>query len=1045
MELRREPDSYTILHWHHGDDAIHRFRFAERSASTKPLLSLENLAGHRVVVEYHDNGAPARIRQELEQRTVVLAYNDRDLIEELRVVTRDGEGRTLVRYRYDARDRLVVAESPGGATVHYAYDSQDRLVAETNPLGSTFRFRYDERGRCVWASSEDRFLERRLQYHDQQRMTRVVDSLGHETTYWLNALGQVVQERTAQGSVTTNEYDAWGRLLQVTHPDGSQAAYAYDEQGNRTTIVDPCGGTVRIRYNELHLPTETVDARGAKWMFSYDRNGNLHSMTNPLGHRWLYERDGRGLVVAVSTPGGRIIRHAYGEAVQWQEAWDEIALIERLECDGFGNPTAIYDSRGLVQRARYGEQNLPLEVAAEDGRTVQFRWNALGELLEMTRAGTAVESCVYDHFGRLVAHRAGGAAPMLLEYDTEDRLTAVTNRVGERMTWCYDSDGRVVEESHFDGRRERWEYNARGFCTRRIRPDGRAITFTYNACGDLLSRTASEGWREEFAYDENGTLVRATGAAGTLQLAVDSLGRIEAETLDGRRVAFEYDAENNPVVRRVYGPAAHELHMAYDSRRRLIRFRDASGMEQELQWDNANQLTGRTVSHGLQEAWTYDLAGRVCKQVVTTRTAAIAVSREYAYDGDDRVTETRDARWGVAQYGYDRLGRLASVRRDRGPAEDYRYDDNGSITDAHDGIRELAPGGRIIAEGRRRYQYDPNGNVAVIDEDGARTELSYDVDGRLTQVVLPGGAVVAYAYDPLGRRIRKDAGGTRTDFLWAGSQPVAEFAGDQPTRVFFALDREPLAGWDGPQCHIPIVDRTGAVREVLAPDGTRRWECLLGAFGRVVAESGDRPSPFRFRGQYHDRDTGLYYNFARYYSPNLCGYVTPDPIGVVGGANAYLYPRNPLSWDDPLGLRCSAHKGRRGETKMDRYYRRQGYRKIDSRGKAQGIDGVYEAMDPNQRPRYIIGEAKAGPHADLGRTSDGARQMSDAWIDARINGRGEDRLTEAVGHHTANEIRTAALADPANVDKQVFRAPDGSPGSASSVGSYDPFSGRTDL
>nr|WP_245686223.1 RHS repeat-associated core domain-containing protein [Terasakiispira papahanaumokuakeensis] len=61
-------------------------------------------------------------------------------------------------------------------------------------------------------------------------------------------------------------------------------------------------------------------------------------------------------------------------------------------------------------------------------------------------------------------------------------------------------------------------------------------------------------------------------------------------------------------------------------------------------------------------------------------------------------------------------------------------------------------------------------------------------------------------------------------------------------------------------------------------------------------------NPFRFQGQYHDRETGLHYNRFRYYDPRIGRFTTQDPIGLMGGDNLYQYAPNPTGWIDPLGL-----------------------------------------------------------------------------------------------------------------------------------------------
>ena len=73
----------------------------------------------------------------------------------------------------------------------------------------------------------------------------------------------------------------------------------------------------------------------------------------------------------------------------------------------------------------------------------------------------------------------------------------------------------------------------------------------------------------------------------------------------------------------------------------------------------------------------------------------------------------------------------------------------------------------------------------------------------------------------------------------------------------------------------------------------------------------------RLPGQYHDTETGLYYNRHRYYDPALGSYINQDPIGLNSGEpNFYAYPKNPLQGVDPLGLVYGLGNGPYGQSNM---------------------------------------------------------------------------------------------------------------------------------
>ena len=151
----------------------------------------------------------------------------------------------------------------------------------------------------------------------------------------------------------------------------------------------------------------------------------------------------------------------------------------------------------------------------------------------------------------------------------------------------------------------------------------------------------------------------------------------------------------------------------------------------------------------------------------------------------------------------------------------------------------------------------------------------------------------SYTYDALGRRIGKgrlkneevsetsfphDLSGNdlenQTRFVWDGSHLLQEIHSDgRYTYIYTDQDSyEPLA----------------QVRDWTTADGENR-----------LTDSAYQP--FRLQNQYADRETGLHYNFFRYYEPDAGRFVNQDPIRLMGGDNFYHFAPNILKWIDILG------------------------------------------------------------------------------------------------------------------------------------------------
>ena len=184
----------------------------------------------------------------------------------------------------------------------------------------------------------------------------------------------------------------------------------------------------------------------------------------------------------------------------------------------------------------------------------------------------------------------------------------------------------------------------------------------------------------------------------------------------------------------------------------------------------------------------------------------------------------------------------------------------------------------------------------------------------------------SYTYDALGRRIGKgrlknsqevsDDLSNQTRFVWEGSHLLQEIHPDgRYTYIYTDPDSyEPLAqirDWttkDGKkrqQTHYFHCDQIGIPREMTDKDGNLLWFGNYTGWGRLKEETKVTDSayqPFRLQNQYADRETGLHYNFFRYYDPDAGRFVNQDPIGLWGGENFYQFAENVTGWIDPYGL-----------------------------------------------------------------------------------------------------------------------------------------------
>ena len=300
-----------------------------------------------------------------------------------------------------------------------------------------------------------------------------------------------------------------------------------------------------------------------------------------------------------------------------------------------------------------------------------------------------------------------------------------------------------------------------------------------------------------------------------------------------------------------------------------------------------------------------------------------AVKRSYSYDRTGNLTHSTDQRTGTTQFEYDKLGRITKAGSELfafDPAHNILSDDLNAI-----------PDNRLKTYNGTTYYYDELGNLIHRElADGEVQNYFYDLHDQLVkaEIFKKDGTkeTWAYSYDALGRRIGKGrlktsqevSGGleNQISFVWDGSHLLQEVHPDgKYTYIYTDPDSyEPLAqvrdwttedGESRQQIHYFHCDQIGIPREMTDKDGNLLWFGNYTGWGRLKEETRVTDTayqPFRLQNQYADRETGLHYNFFRYYEPECGRFINQDPIGLEGGDNLYWFAPNAKKWVDPLGL-----------------------------------------------------------------------------------------------------------------------------------------------
>ena len=861
-----------------------------------------------------------------------------DALKRLTRTTRDLNGSdpatadAFTQYGYDTSDRLTSVTDPNGNVTSYIYDDLGNLLSQTSPDTGTTTYSYDAAGNLK---------------------TRQ-DANGNTFTYTYDALNRLIfLDAPGTADDVSYNYDACtngiGRLCSITRGT-STVDYSYDAFGNITAHQ----GIAYTYDNAQRMKTITYPS-GAVVTYTYDASGRISQAD--------LTRDGQTTTLAGNityAPFGPATSLNYGNGLSMNTPLDttyrtqSIDMGAALSLEGYQ-----YDGNGnIIQRSRdtqpesYGYDALNrLDIATGGFGSRDYDYDKNGNRTQLI-ADAAIMGYGYEP----ASNRLNLFGTLSVQLDANGNTLAQGSR-----SFTYDAHNRLKTASDNGATSGSYAYNGLGQRSSKT-VNGTLTQYRYGLDGTLLAETDDQGQVLKEYFTLNGqplAVLAATAASPTTGIQLD--GQLNDWTSADQLDAPPWYAPTQGVT--LYSRIENgTVYIALQSDSQAIAPSTTFWLDTDLNPQTGHPVWGFAVGAEYNiniytdgtphlytgadgQNWQSGPLNHAYNATNTVLEVAIPQSALGQSSAFDLYMDLNNSIFWPADYTTP--GYRVPPRPDNGnPQLDGQASDwsDADLLGTHpDGYKLY---GRYLnglvflaLESTQGQAIGPSTTLWLnTDQDtttgyqvwgfatGAEYNINVYTDGTPHLYTGADGqnwqsGPLVHAYNAtntfLELAVPKNAlGGLNQALDLMADINNTSFMPTDYTMPGYTLNAsQPPPAGTPPSVTSTLAlyyihnDHLGTPQVLTDENGQVVWRAVYNPFGSATVNEdvdgdGNRVTfNKRFPGQYYDQETGLHYNYFRYYDPQTGRYITSDPIGLAGGLNTYAYVlNNPLSYIDPYGL-----------------------------------------------------------------------------------------------------------------------------------------------